>query len=303
LNSLIQLFAENLLPILIVALIGFSIQRILQINPRPLSQIIFNVFTPSLIFTLLINNDIQSTNIGRMVLLSLLTTFGIGLIAWLLSKGLRLQGSIASALILTTIGMNAGNFGLSVNYFAFGDEALAWASIFFITNSLLVNSVGVYIATVGQISPSRALKGLLKVPAIYAIPLAFIVRGLHIELPLVIWRPVELMSSAAIPCMLVALGMQIGNSGLPKRWGLLSITTILRLILSPAIALILANLLKLSGAAYQAGITEAAVPTAVMTSIIALEFDTEPTFVTSAVLITTLLSPITLTPLLAFLGA
>lgn len=302
-NSIIQLFAENLLPILIVAGIGFSLQRLLKINPRPISQIIFNVFTPSLIFTLLLNTEIQAANMGRMALLSILTTFSVGILAWLTGKALRLPGNILSALILTAIGMNAGNFGLSLNYFAFGEEALAWASIFFVTNSLLINSVGVYVATIGKMSPSRALLGLLKVPAVYTIPLAFIVRGLQIELPLAIWRPIELMSSAAIPCMLLILGMQIGNSGLPKRPGLLGITTFLRLIISPGIAFVFANVLNLSGAAFQAGILESAVPTAVITSIISLEFDTEPSFVTSAILVTTLLSPITLTPLLAILGA
>ncbi|OGO20283.1 MAG: hypothetical protein A2Z14_16250 [Chloroflexi bacterium RBG_16_48_8] len=167
----------------------------------------------------------------------------------------------------------------------------------------MINSVGVYIATVGKLSPSRAFIGLFKVPAVYTIPLAFIVRASQVELPLALWRPIELMSSAAIPCMLLVLGMQIGNSGFPKHLGLLSITTGLRLIVSPAIAFFFAHALGLSGAAFQAGIIEAAVPTAVITSIIALEFDIDPTYVTSAILVTTLLSPITLTPLLALLGA
>jgi predicted permease len=303
LNSLIQLFIQNLLPILIVAGVGFSLQKILKINPRPLSQVVFYALTPCLIFTMLVETDIQAADMGRMVLLSILTTFGVGLLAWLFGKGLRLPSTTASALILTVIGMNAGNYGLSLNYFAFGEEGLAWAGIFFITNSLLINSAGVYVATVGKMKPSKALKGLLKVPAVYMIPLAFIVRALNFELPLAIWRPVELMSSAAIPCMLLILGMQISNSGLPKRFGLLSITAILRLILSPAIAYFLALVLGLTGAAFQAGITEAAVPTAVLTSIIAIEFDADPAYVTSAILVTTLLSPITITPLLAVLGA
>jgi predicted permease len=44
-------------------------------------------------------------------------------------------------------------------------------------------------------------------------------------------------------------------------------------------------------------------PVAVLTTVLALEFEVEPSFVTAAVLITTLLSPLTLTPLLAILGA
>jgi predicted permease len=303
LSSLIQLFIENLFPILLVAGIGFSLQRILKINPRPISQVIFNVFTPSLIFTLLINTDIQAANIGRMVLLSFLTFLSVGVLAWLISKILRLPAITSSAFILTAVGMNAGNFGLSLNYFAFGEEGLAWASIFFVTNSLLINSVGVYIASVGKLSPTRALKGLLKVPVVYTIPLALLVRALEIKIPLPVWRPIELLGSAAIPCMLIILGMQISNAGFLKRPDLLSLTTALRLIVSPAIAFLFAHAIGLSGAAFQAGITEAAVPTAVMTSIIALEFDSDPEYVTSAILITTILSPLTLTPLLALLGA
>jgi predicted permease len=303
LNSIIQLFAENLLPILIVAGIGFSLQRIFSINPRPVSQIIFNAFTPSLIFTLLVNSDIQASNMGRMVLLSVLVAFFIGIIAWLLGRFLRLPITTNSAFILTAIGMNAGNFGLSLNYFAFGEEALTWASIFFVTNSLLINSAGVYIATVGKMKPVQALKGLLKVPAIYSIPLAFLVRGFELDIPLALWRPIELMSSASIPCMLIILGMQISNNGFPKRLGLLSLTSALRLLISPAIAYLFANLLGFTGAAFQAGVTEAAVPTAVITSIIALEFDVDPSYVTGAILVTTLLSPISITPLLSLLGA
>jgi predicted permease len=43
-------------------------------------------------------------------------------------------------------------------------------------------------------------------------------------------------------------------------------------------------------------------PTAVMTTVIATEFDIHPSFVTTVVTATTLLSPLTLTPLLAILG-
>jgi predicted permease len=303
LTSLIQLFAANLLPILLVASIGFFLQRKLKVDPRPISQIIFYSLTPVLIFRLLIDTDIQAGEMGRMVLLSLITTICVGMVAWLIVKLLRLPIITSSAFVLTVIGMNAGNFGLSLNYFAFGEEALAWASIFFVTNSLFINSAGVYIATVGKLKPLNALKGLLKVPAVYTIPLAFIVRSIDFEIPLGIWRPIELLSSAAIPCMLLVLGMQIGNNGFPKRLKLLSLSSALRLVVSPAIAFIFARALGFTGAAFQAGVTEAAVPTAVITSIIALEFDVDPSFVTGAILVSTLLSPVTLTPLLSLLGA
>jgi len=44
-------------------------------------------------------------------------------------------------------------------------------------------------------------------------------------------------------------------------------------------------------------------PTAVMMTILATEYNVEPSFVTTVVFTSTLLSPLTITPLLAYLGA
>ena len=70
-----------------------------------------------------------------------------------------------------------------------------------------------------------------------------------------------------------------------------------------SIAILAAPLFNLSGAAYQSGVLESAMPTAVLCTVLATEYDAEPEFVTAAVITTTLLSPLVLTPLLAFLGA
>ena len=67
------------------------------------------------------------------------------------------------------------------------------------------------------------------------------------------------------------------------------------------VAIGLVSILQLSGAARQAAVTEASMPTAVITTALATEYDVEPAFVTSTVVLTTLLSPITLTLLIALL--
>jgi hypothetical protein len=59
----------------------------------------------------------------------------------------------------------------------------------------------------------------------------------------------------------------------------------------------------LTGTAYQAGVAQSSMPTAVVMTILATEYDVEPSFVSSAVFTSTLLSPLTVTPLLAYLGA
>ena len=58
----------------------------------------------------------------------------------------------------------------------------------------------------------------------------------------------------------------------------------------------------LKGAAREAGITEGGMPSAVMTTILAAEYNLEPSLITAIVFLTTIISPLTLTPLLYYLG-
>jgi predicted permease len=303
LPRLAALFADNILPILIVAGAGFTLQRLLHVDPRPLSQVIFYAFTPCFVYTLLVGETSVTDQILRMVALAALVMAAIGVLSYAAARLARLDRRSSAAVILSSTFMNAGNYGLSLSLFAFGDSGRALASLFFLTSAVFTNSLGVYVASAGSLPPLAALKGLLRVPSLYAVPAALIVRAASWTVPVTIQRPIDLLSQATIPAMLLLLGMQIANAGLPSQRGPLLMTAGLRLIASPAIALALAPILGLTLVARQAGVIEAAMPTAVLATVIALEFDAQPDFVTGAVLATTLLSPLTITPLLLLLGA
>jgi predicted permease len=113
--------------------------------------------------------------------------------------------------------------------------------------------------------------------------------------------PVGLLARAAVPSMLLLLGMQLSGNGRREHAGLLALVAGARLVVSPLLAWGLTALFAFPLPAIQAGILEAAMPTAVVNSILASQYDVEPEFVSSAILVTTLLSPLTLTPLLQVL--
>lgn len=301
-TSLLALFANNILPILIVAAVGFIFQRSLNLSTRPFSQAIIYVLAPCLIFSTLASSDIALSEMLRMVLLAVLLMLIVGTISYAISRVMRLPPKLASVFILSTTFMNAGNYGLPFTDFTLGSDGLAWASIFFVTNVMTMNSVGIYIATAGAFSPAAALRKLGTFPTIYAIPLALMVRAFDVEIPLPILRPIELLSGATVPTMILLLGMQVASNGFPKQKALLAISTSLRLLASPLTAWLLALLLGLSGVARDAALIESAMPTAVFTAVLAYEFDLDPSFATSAIFTSTLLSPLTLTPLIALLG-
>jgi predicted permease len=103
--------------------------------------------------------------------------------------------------------------------------------------------------------------------------------------------------------MLAVLGIRLSQAsirrGLNLRIALLAAG--MRLIISPLIALGLVLLLGMSGIARQVALTQAAMPTAVITSVLATEFGSDAEFVTSSILVSTLLSTITLSVLLTLI--
>ena len=301
-REFLSLFTNNIFPIIAVAGAGFLLQRRTSLDPRPISAAIFHILVPALVFDLVLKTEIPKNDIASMVILASGVIAFMLLLSWALSKLFRLPQALASAFILSVSFINSGNYGLSLNNFALGEAGLLWASIYFVTSSLWTNSAGVYIASAGRMDTLRAAKNLARVPAVYAILLSLILRAFNIGIPQAISRPIELLALAMIPMMLLVLGMQIGKAGPPKRLGLLSLVVALRLILSPIVAWFMANALRMPIIGVQAGVLESAMPTAVLASILALQYDSEPDFVTGAILVSTLLSPITLTPLLYFLG-
>jgi predicted permease len=298
----LNLFTNNIFPIIAVAGAGFLLQRRMNLDPRPVSDALFHILIPALVFDMVLTTEIPGDGIVKMVVLASAVIVFMLLLSWALAKLLRLPQVLASAFILSVSLINAGNYGLSLNHFALGEDGLLWASIYFITSALWINSAGVYIASAGRMDPLRALKNLTRVPAVYAIFLSLLLRAQNVSLPQAMSRPIELLAAAMIPMMLLVLGMQIGKAGAPKRLGLLSIVITLRLVIAPIVAWFMADALRMPMIGKQVGVLESAMPTAVLAFILALQYDTEPEFVTGAVLVSTLLSPITLTPLLYLLG-
>jgi predicted permease len=185
--------------------------------------------------------------------------------------------------------------------FAFGKEALAFASVYFVTSAVLIYSAGILVAASGRGSVGMAVGRLFRVPAVYAVIAAIVVLATGAAVPVAIMRPVKLLSDAAIPVMLLVLGMQLERAGAPKNPWAVAAAVVLSLVVAPIIAFGLTAALGLEGAARQAAIIEASMPAAVITTVLALEFDLDAGFATNVVFFTTLLSPLTLVLLIAYL--
>lgn len=300
-SQLLPLFSENILPIFLIAGAGFLLGHFLEIDPRSVSRVIFYLFSPCLVFNLISQNHIPGGDVTRMVGLAAMVMLLNGLAAFGVGRLLRLERSLLAAVILVAMFSNAGNYGLSFNNFAFGETALTYASLYFVTSSMMVYTVGVVIASMGRADLKMAAKKLLTLPTLYALAAGILYKTMDWQVPLPLNRSINLLGQAAIPSMIVLLGLQLRRAVKTTHWQAIGLASSVKLLFSPMAAALLAAALNLHGPAWQAAISEAAMPSAVITIVLATEFDARPAFVTTAVTIITLLSPFTLTPLLALL--
>ena len=301
-NELFQIFVDNMIPVLAIAAVGAALRRRFQIEPASISRMMFYVFSPALAFHALYTHDISGDEFLRVYAATIALMVTVALLAYLLLRPLQIKPGERAATVVAAFVFNGANFGLSIVSFAFGAEALSYAVIVYVAGSTLAWSAGVFVSSQGAASIMVALRNVLGTPVIYALALAFGLKAVGIgELPLALSRASQLLADAAIPLMLVLLGLQLGGFNRPERLRLVMLGAAVRLLLAPAAAILFALLFSLEGAARLAFIVQAGMPTAVLTLVLAHQFDTDRELTLSFIIASTLLSPFTLTILIYLL--
>jgi hypothetical protein len=304
---LLSVFLDNLLPILLCAAAGVAVGRAFQPDLRTVTRLSFYIFSPCLVFSSLTQTPVSGAEFAQ---LAVFTAGHIGLMVALtamLGLASRMERRALATLIIAAVFVNGGNYGLAANRFAFGDEALARAVVFYIFSTIGVYTVGIFLASLGKRSPAEAAREVVAVPAFYALIAAGLARFTGFGVPLYLDRAITLLGEAAIPVMLVLLGLQIARmrreDWARAKFGAMALAVALQLLVAPLVAIALAAALGLQGVTRQAAILEASMPTAVITTVIALQYDLDMDLVTGVVIASTLLSPVTLSPLIVYLQA
>jgi predicted permease len=118
------------------------------------------------------------------------------------------------------------------------------------------------------------------------------------ELPQPLFRSIDLLANAAIPGMLVLLGIQLYAAPLGEGYGLIARSALIRLVAGPLLAWLLTALLAVGGVERSVIILQASMPTAVMSAVLATEYDAAPRLVATVIFVTTVASMATLSVVL-----
>jgi len=300
-TSFLAVVYNVLAPIFLIIGLAVLLDRRFALDPRVFSRVVIYLFSPCLVFGGIAGSDLQLGEMGLILAMAALSSLLMAVVGWGLVRLLHFERKLASAFILSVALINAGNYGLPLNEFAFGRAGLQRAIPFFVVTAVIGSTLGVYVASRGAASVRRSLLNVLLVPLPYATVLGFIVSVNNIPLPLPVERAVTLLGQAAVPCMLVILGLQLSRTSVKGRIGPIALATVTRLVVAALIAIPLSGLIGLSGLARQVSIMQASMPTAVTAGVLATEFGSDAEFTTAVILVSTLVSIVTLSTLLTVL--
>jgi predicted permease len=298
-----QIFVQVVLPVLLIFLIGYAVQKWKQIDIKSVSTVAIYILTPCLVFRTFYVAELNKQYL-MMVVFSAALLFLLICINKIYSKIRKYSQSVESGLILSTAFMNSGNYGAPIILFAYGDLGFAYSVSFLVLQAIIMNVFGVYYAAKGHGGGVRmAVMSVLKMPPTYAVIVALILQLFHFEVPGNLFSAIDLVAQATIPVVMLILGMQLAEIKLSGfQWGKITYAVSARMFISPAIAFFLVWLIPMDPLLQKVLIVSAAMPSAATTVMYAVQFDTEPDLVSSITLLTTIVSIFTVTILLGVLG-
>lgn len=306
-KEMITIFTEVLLPIFIIIIAGYLIQKKFNFNLGPLTKLQLYLLIPSLIFLNIANSQLQTDLVIQIVSFTVILFVILMILSFLVARLFKLERKREKAFINAVALRNQGNFGIPVItllFLASGNEfPLAVHMIVLFTTNLLLNTIGLYNASSGSYTSKEAILKILKLPMIYVVIFGFIFKELNIGIPSPIESSLSLLGSAVVPLALLTLGAQLSNTKLSLFNKTLPVAVILRLIISPLIAYIMTFSMGITGEMAQVLIIGAAAPSAVNSVLLAIEFKGDADYASETVFLTTLLSAVTVSIVIILTGS
>ena len=249
--------------------------------PKVLARVVFTLSTPSLLVTTIgsAHLDLLLTPAAVSTWVSTLVVAGIAIAVFALLRADRPTATIGT---LSASYLNAGNLGIPVAVYVLGDALAVVPTM--LLQLLLLAPVAF---AVGDARPGRrrgdAVLRALRSPLTMAALLGLLLALTGWQLPVVLDQPLHALAATAAPLALLTLGMSLVRSapapGMPRpsvdrrHWYGVLTATVLRTLVHPALAYLVAELLGVPAEARFAVVLMAALPTAQNVLVYAMQFD------------------------------
>lgn len=288
----------TILSIVLMIGIGYLLKRIDFLSEKdidPLNKLVMNILMPCMIFSALYSADLSLIpKLGLLPFVILVSSFGSGFITYIFLKRMKYDDKKIWTILTCVMIANTAFMGYPVNLGVFGQPGflraifcdLGTLCIFLMLSFLLILKFG------GTIK--KAGRTILLFPPLWAVILGLLLNHFSIPIGPVLDNVVNYLGDGAIPIIMISLGLSINLKGLSRSKNYSMFVAIIKLVVFPVIALCCVSLLHFTGLEYNVGIIEAAMPSGMLSLLLAITYKLDYHLASDCILINTLISLVTL---------
>lgn len=298
---------DKLLIFLVLMVIGWGCIRSGFLDrsfARSASALTMNVFMPATIInaTLAVNTDLSMGELGRiMLILCLMQVLGY-VIAFLVAKFLPLEKeNSAEYELLMSMGNNLF-IGLPIVDALLGPLAVFYVSLTCLPFNVLIYTYGVWRLKSSSSEHRLRLKDMLSTP-LAATVISLVLILLRPPVPSALRGLISSMAGATMPLSMVVIGASMGTVSLLDafRRKSLYLCSAVRLLLVPVLTWLLLRLLTDDPVLLMTAVITSACPSAVLVSVLAIQYGHSGIYASEGILQSTLLSMATIPVLIMLL--
>lgn len=296
-----------LLAIVIVGYVAGKLKYMGGDFDRQLSNIIIDITCPALILSSTMGGTLPDRSlILPLLCISLLTYLLLTAVAFYLPRLLTRRPEDHGAVGFALMFGNVGFIGYPIVGAIFGHQAVFYAAILNVVNTLSVFTIGVMLVNGEKQRMVFQPKILISSPMIAAY-LAILIVAFGIDgIPSIISQPITMIGNITVPGALLIIGSSMSRLSWRTMLGsrVVYTTTAFRLLILPFLLFILFRALHFAPLVININTLIIAMPVATYGTILCLRYGRETTLITEITFISTLLSVLTI-PLVAqlLLGA
>lgn len=272
----------------------------MRVDASALNRVNLYLFVPALTLSRLSETPLAASTVIIIGVAVLLNAASLSLLSRFVGWMKRWSVSIQTTVTLGAMLGNSGNFGLPLIELVLGRQFVGYQALVLAFNNVLTFTFGLWLLTRTKLSLPQAVKQILSMPLIYAVILGILISLTKMSLPKPLLISLRYLGDGLIPVALVTLGVQLAERVELKDGAALVAAAFLRLVASPISMFAIVYLLGIPPELGKVLILGSAVPTAVNTALLAIETNVNPSLASAIVMVTTVISPVTIT-LVAFL--
>ncbi len=295
---------ETILAIILLILVGYISKRIGLLKYEDsitLNKIVVNIAIPSLIFLAMYTADLSNIKVLIPITLICIVTGSLsGLLVYLFSIARGYSKKTKWTLVGTSTLFNSGFLGYPVVLGIFGASGLVRAVFYDMGSTILFLCLGILFIIIFEGKYTSIIRRTFLFPPIWGIILGILANFMHLNIGVLPLNVLQYLSGAAIPIIMISLGLSLEVGGLKNYLGAASFVSFIRLAVSPVIAISIIYILGLTGLESTVTIIEAGMPSAMLSLVLAASYDLDIKAAAACIFLSTVLSMISL-PILIYL--